>query len=138
MPTRVLPTRSGVRAATPFVKARRCCSHARPTSAARPAFTPTKSASRLRQSAPERKNRQTAGGRPWQHLQITQRGARMNTYTIDIGAPPATVFKWIHEAPRNKLWLPNLAEAEVLHSEPGGVGSTFRQLYVENGRRIEM
>ena len=63
----------------------------------------------------------------------------MNTsFTIDIDAPPATVFKWIHDSERNLQWLPNLVEAEVLHAEPGGVGSRFRHVYVENGRRMEM
>jgi hypothetical protein len=62
----------------------------------------------------------------------------MNTFSIDIDAPPARVFKWIFEPDRNKLWLPNLVEAEVLKAVPGEVGSTFRQVYVENGRRLEM
>ncbi len=62
----------------------------------------------------------------------------MITFSIDIDAPPARVFKWIFESELNKLWLPNLVEAEVLKSVPGEVGNTFRQLYVENGRRMEM
>jgi carbon monoxide dehydrogenase subunit G len=62
----------------------------------------------------------------------------MITFSIDIDAPPARVFKWIFDPELNKLWLPNLVEAEVLKSVPGEVGNTFRQLYVENGRRLEM
>jgi carbon monoxide dehydrogenase subunit G len=62
----------------------------------------------------------------------------MNTFTIEIDAPPAVVFKWIHDPACNRRWLPNLVEAEVLKSEPGEIGSRFRQVYVENGRRMEM
>jgi carbon monoxide dehydrogenase subunit G len=62
----------------------------------------------------------------------------MNTFSIDIAAPPARVFHWIHDAERNKQWLPNLVESEVLEQRPGEVGSRFRQMYVENGRRMEM
>jgi uncharacterized protein YndB with AHSA1/START domain len=61
-----------------------------------------------------------------------------NAYTTEIDAPPAKVFRWIYEADRNLQWLPNIVEAEVLTREPGHVGSTFRQVYVENGRRMEM
>ena len=62
----------------------------------------------------------------------------MNTYSIDIDAPPARVFPWIYASERNRQWLPNLVEAEVLEALPGETGSTFRQVYVENGRRMEM
>ncbi len=62
----------------------------------------------------------------------------MNTFSVDIAAPPSRVFPWIFEAERNKLWLPNLVEAEVLTTAPGTVGNTFRQVYLENGRRMEM
>ena len=61
-----------------------------------------------------------------------------NSFTIDIDAPPATVFKWIYEAERNKQWLPNLVDARLVHEEPGHIGNRFHQVYVENGRRIEM
>jgi uncharacterized protein YndB with AHSA1/START domain len=61
-----------------------------------------------------------------------------NTYSIDIDAPPARVFKWIYDADLNRQWLPNLVEVEVLKKEPQGLGSRFRQVYMENGRRMEM
>lgn len=60
------------------------------------------------------------------------------TFTTSIDAPPAKVFKWIYDKDLNLQWLPNLIEAEVLQACPGGVGSTFRQVYLENGRRMEM
>jgi carbon monoxide dehydrogenase subunit G len=62
----------------------------------------------------------------------------MNTFSVDIAAPPARVFSWIYDPARHRQWLPNLVEAEVLNSVPGEIGSTFRQVYVENGRRMEM
>src|SRR5690606_9716786 len=55
-----------------------------------------------------------------------------------IDAPPAKVFKWIYDSEHNLQWLPNLVEVEVLDAKPGGVGSMFRQVYLENGRRMEM
>src|SRR5262245_20481637 len=61
-----------------------------------------------------------------------------NTYSLEIDAPIERVFAWVYESDRNKQWLPNLVESEVLVTVPEGKGSKFRQVYVENGRRMEM
>lgn len=61
-----------------------------------------------------------------------------NTYSLEIAAPPERVFNWIYDSDRLLQWLPNLVENEVLTAERNGVGSRFRQVYVENGRRMEM
>ena len=61
-----------------------------------------------------------------------------SNYSIDIDAAPATVFKWIYDTEHNRQWLPNLVEATVVHTAPGNVGNRFHQVYVENGRRMEM
>jgi uncharacterized protein YndB with AHSA1/START domain len=61
-----------------------------------------------------------------------------NTYSLEIDAPPERVFSWIYDGDRLLQWLPNLVENEVLTAERNGIGSRFRQVYVENGRRMEM
>lgn len=61
-----------------------------------------------------------------------------NSYTIEIDAPPAQVFQWLEDPERLKQWLPNLVENERDASTATGTGSKFRQVYVENGRRMEM
>jgi uncharacterized protein YndB with AHSA1/START domain len=60
------------------------------------------------------------------------------TYSIEINAPPARVFPWINDGERLKQWIPNLVENEQLEVSAGTVGSTFRQVYLERGRRMEM
>ena len=59
-----------------------------------------------------------------------------NTYTLEIAAPPERVFNWIYDGDRLLQWLPNLVENEVLRAERNGIGSRFRQIYVENGRPV--
>lgn len=61
-----------------------------------------------------------------------------NKYTIDIQAPLECVFHWIDDAERVKEWLPNVVENEDLNVTDDRIGSTFRQVYVENGKRMEM
>jgi uncharacterized protein YndB with AHSA1/START domain len=61
-----------------------------------------------------------------------------NTYSLEIDAPPERVFACIYDGEHLKQWLPNLVENEVLVAEERGVGSKFRQVYLENGRRMEM
>lgn len=61
-----------------------------------------------------------------------------NTCTIDIAAPPARVFSLINDSESLKQWIPNLVENEALTSTDDVVGSTFHQVYIENGKRMEM
>ena len=61
-----------------------------------------------------------------------------NSTTIDIGAPPDRVFYWLDDAQRVMQWLPNIVENEDLEVTENRVGSTLRQVYLENGRRMEM
>lgn len=61
-----------------------------------------------------------------------------NVYSIEIDAPPARVFALLHNAERAREWLPNLVENEDLVRTPDVVGSTFRHVYLERGRRMEM
>lgn len=61
-----------------------------------------------------------------------------NVHSIDIDAPPARVFAWLGDGERAKEWVPNLVENEDLVRTPDVVGSTFRHVYLERGRRMEM
>ena len=61
-----------------------------------------------------------------------------DSYTLEIAAPPAKVFALINDSDSQKQWIPNLVEDERLTITDEVVGSTFRQVYLENGRRSEM
>ena len=61
-----------------------------------------------------------------------------NRYSIEVEAPPQRVFYWLDSNERIMKWLPNIVENEDLNITENRVGSTFRQVYVENGRRMEM
>ncbi len=61
-----------------------------------------------------------------------------NNYSIEIEAPPERVFYWLDDAERVMKWVPNIVENEDLVVTEEKIGSTFRQVYLENGRRMEM
>lgn len=61
-----------------------------------------------------------------------------NIFSIEVDAPPERVFAWLGDGERAKQWVPNLVESDDLERTPDGVGSTFRHVYVERGRRMEM
>ena len=59
--------------------------------------------------------------------------------TAEIDAPRERVFAWLRDSERLKQWIPNLVEDEVVADvRGGGVGTRFRQVYIENDRRMEM
>jgi len=60
------------------------------------------------------------------------------TYSIVIDAEPSQVFYWLDDPERLKQWVPNLIENENLKVTEDKVGSTFRQVYDEHGRHMEM
>lgn len=60
------------------------------------------------------------------------------TYTTEINAPPSDVFYFLEDGERLKEWLPNLIEHEDLEITEEKVGSTARQVFLENGQRMEM
>lgn len=61
-----------------------------------------------------------------------------NIFSLDIVAPPERVFACINEGANLMRWIPNLVENEVVVATQAVLGSKFRQVYVENGRRMEM
>ena len=61
-----------------------------------------------------------------------------NSSTIRIAAPPARVFELLNDSESLKQWIPNLVEDEVTERTEAGIGSRFRQTYLENGRKMQM
>ena len=61
-----------------------------------------------------------------------------NRYSLEIDAPPQRVFAWLGDSERALQWVPNLVESEDLAVTENKIGSTFRHVYVERGRRMEM
>lgn len=55
-----------------------------------------------------------------------------------IRCPPAVVFGWIEDPERAREWQPDVAEGEVLHAEPGMVGTEFREVLRDSRGRVEM
>ncbi len=61
-----------------------------------------------------------------------------NTNAVAIDASPARVFELLNDSESLKQWIPNLIEDEVTERTEAGVGTKFRQVYLENGRRMAM
>ncbi len=60
------------------------------------------------------------------------------TKTTLIDAPAAIIFLWLEDNERLQQWVPNLVEDEALVETSEKVGSRFRQVFLENGKRMEM
>ena len=59
-------------------------------------------------------------------------------HRVVIGCPPEVVFGWIEDPERARQWQPDVAGGEVLHAEPGMVGTEFREVLQDNRGRAEM
>lgn len=67
------------------------------------------------------------------------KGQEMKTTTkTQINAPASTVFLWLDDNDRLKQWVPNLTVDEVIVDTPEKIGTRFRQVFQENGRKMEM
>jgi len=60
------------------------------------------------------------------------------TMITRIDAPAEIVFLWLEDNERLLKWVPSLVEDEALTELPEKVGSRFRQVFLENGRKMEM
>lgn len=58
--------------------------------------------------------------------------------TTVINAPTNIVFPWLDDDERIRQWVPNIVEDEVIIDTPEKVGSKFRQVFLERGKRMEM
>lgn len=59
------------------------------------------------------------------------------SHSVDINAPAEKVFYWLEDSQRCMQWLDGVVENEDLEIKEGVVGSTCRQVYEENGKRME-
>jgi uncharacterized protein YndB with AHSA1/START domain len=60
------------------------------------------------------------------------------TYSIEIDRTPQSVFTWIEQPEKARLWQTTVAATELLHESPGMVGTTFREVVAVGGRGLEM
>ena len=60
------------------------------------------------------------------------------TYSIDIAASADKVFHLLDDPEQLPTWLSMVVENEQLHETAERIGTTFRQVVVENGRRREL
>lgn len=58
--------------------------------------------------------------------------------TTLIDAPANIVFLWLEDKDRLCQWVPNIVEDEALTETPDKIGSTFRQVFLERGKRMEL
>jgi len=58
--------------------------------------------------------------------------------TTIIDTPAHIVFPWLEDKERLMQWIPNLTEDEPIIDTPEKVGSTFRQVFLERGKEMEM
>ena len=58
--------------------------------------------------------------------------------TTLINAPAHIVFPYLEDEGRLRQWVPNIIEDEALTETPEKVGSTFRQVFLERDKRMEM
>jgi hypothetical protein len=57
---------------------------------------------------------------------------------VVIRCAPEVVFGWIEDPERARQWQPDVAGGEVLHAEPGMVGTEFREVLADSRGHIEM
>ncbi|MFC1481688.1 SRPBCC family protein [Candidatus Neomarinimicrobiota bacterium] len=58
--------------------------------------------------------------------------------TIEIRSTPEDVFYWLEDPGRAKEWMTSVSETEIIKETPKMVGTTFREIIEENGRKTEM
>ena len=59
-------------------------------------------------------------------------------HCVVIRCAPEVVFGWIEDPERARQWQPDVAGGEVLHAEPGMVGTEFREVLADRGGHVEM
>jgi len=59
-------------------------------------------------------------------------------HSVVIRRAPEVVFGWIEDPELARLWQPDVAGGEVLHAEPGMVGTEFREVLQDNRGRVDM
>jgi hypothetical protein len=59
-------------------------------------------------------------------------------HALVIRCAPEVVFGWIEDPERARQWQPDVAGGEVLHAEPGMVGTEFREVLADRRGHVEM
>ena len=59
-------------------------------------------------------------------------------HSLVIRCAPEAVFSWIEDPDRARQWQPDVAGSEVLHAEPGMVGTEFREVLADGRGHAEM
>jgi len=63
----------------------------------------------------------------------------MKTTTVTIiDAPASLVFLWLDDNERLLKWVPNLVKDDPIIETPEKIGTTFRQVFLEKDREMEM
>lgn len=58
--------------------------------------------------------------------------------SIDINSAPEVVFSWLEKPEKAMAWMTSVSKTEILHEEPGRVGTTFRETVEEGGNGVEI
>ncbi len=58
--------------------------------------------------------------------------------TIDIKNTPNKVFYWLEDPSRAMEWMTSVSKTEIISQTHGMVGTTFREIMEEDGRRTEL
>ncbi len=59
-------------------------------------------------------------------------------HDLVIRCAPEVVFSWIEDPERARQWQPDVAGGEVVHAEPGMVGTEFREVLQDERGRVVM
>ena len=60
------------------------------------------------------------------------------SYNLDISGHAEEVFHWLDDPERARIWMSSVSSYELLSKPSGMVGTTFREIVEEDGRRTEM
>ena len=60
------------------------------------------------------------------------------TSSIDIAVSPDIVFSWLSKPERAKVWMRSVVDTKIINEADNIIGTTFREVIEENGRRYEM
>ena len=59
-------------------------------------------------------------------------------YENVISQPPEIVFPWIAEPEKAMKWQKNVKSGEIIINNPEVIGTTFKEIIVEDGNSLEM
>jgi uncharacterized protein YndB with AHSA1/START domain len=58
--------------------------------------------------------------------------------SVEIEARPSTVFAWLADPDRARLWMTSVGVTEIVDLKPGTVGTTFREVVRDGRGQVEM